>query len=78
MQLSWKKNNELKWFVGFILSTESPNSSKVEHFTRVFTGKDSLWQYPKIPDVQDTDTIQILPIEVLGEWDYSNPKKSVF
>ena len=38
----------------------------------------TLWQYPKIPDVQDTDTIQILPNEVIGEWDYSNLKKSVF
>ena len=41
-------------------------------------GSDSLWQYPKIPDVQNTDDIQILPIEVIGEWDYSDPKKSVF
>ena len=74
----WEENNELKWYIGFILSIDSPNSSKVEHLTRVLPGTDKLWQYPQIPDVQDTDIIQILPIEVIGEWDYSNPKKSVF
>ena len=74
----WGENNELKWYIGFILSTESPNSSKVDHLTRVFTGKDSLWQYPKVSDVQDTDIIQILPIEEIGERDYSDPNKSVF
>ena len=74
----WKENNEFKWYIGFILSTESPNLSKAEHLTRVLNGKDLLWQYPKIPDIQDTDNIQILPIEVIWEWDYSNPKKSVF
>ena len=74
----WEENNELKWYIGFILSTESPNSTMADHLTRVFPDQDSLWQYPKISDVQDTDIIQILPIEVIGEWNYSDPKKSIF
>ena len=74
----WEENNELKWYIGFILSIDSSNSSKVEHLTRALHSQDSLWHYPTIPDVQDTDIIQILPIEVIGEWDYSNPKESVF
>ena len=77
-EIIWKENNELKWYIGFIPSTESQNLSKAEHLTIVLNGDDSLWQYPKIPDIQDTDNIQILPIEVIWEWDYSNPKKSVF
>ena len=74
----WEENSELKWYIGFILSIESLNSRKVEHLTRILPGGDSLWNYPNIPDVQDTDVIQILPMEVVGEWDYSDPKKSVF
>ena len=74
----WEENSELKWYIGFILSIESPNSSKVEHLTRCSPGNDMQWNYPNIPDVQDTDVIQILPMEVVGEWDYSNPEKSVF
>ena len=74
----WEENSELKWYVGFILSIESSNSRKVEHLTRILPGGDSLWNYPNIPDVQDTDVIQILPMEVVGEWDYSDPNKSVF
>ena len=74
----WEENNELRWYIGFILSIDSSNSSKVEHLTRVQHCNDSLWHYPAIPDVQDTDIIQILPIEVIGEWDYLDPKKSVF
>ena len=41
-------------------------------------GNNMQWNYPNIPDVQDTDAIQILPMEVVGEWNYSNPEKSVF
>ena len=64
----WEENNELKWYIGFILSIDSSNSSKVEHLTRALHSQDSLWHYPTIPDVQDTDIAQILPIEVIGEW----------
>ena len=44
----WEEDNELKWYIGFILSIECPNSRKVEHFTRYLKGSETLYSHAMV------------------------------
>ena len=73
----WEVNNEIKWYIGFAVTILSNQLTKFEHLDRV-NEKDSLWHYPYSVDIHETDNMQILPIEVIGEWNYTDPNKPLF
>ena len=62
----------LNWFLGYVLESND-TCIKVEHLERVATSIDSAWRYSKY-DIQDGEHDQGLPINVLSEWDYSDPE----
>ena len=67
----------IRWFIGFLLEVKA-DSVKMEHLVLSTSNSNAHWQYPSIDDIQVADLEQILPIDVIGDWDYSNTRKSVF
>ena len=45
------------------------NPIKIEHLKGVLANNNSSWRYPNYADIQEVEDKQILPIEVVSEWD---------
>ena len=73
----WNVAGSIRWFIGFLLEVKA-DSVKMEHLVPSNSNSNAHWQYPSIDDIQVADLEQILPIDVIGDWDYSNTRKSVF
>ena len=59
-----------QWCVGFYLDKSSDSAFCFDHITRVKNNEnDLIWAKPRIPDFQDVQEEQILPIDVCGYWD---------
>ena len=73
----WDYKGKFNWYLGFVL-TINDIFIKVEHLERITASNSLYWQYPSnYTDIQDVELVQILPIQIDSEWDYSNSEKSV-
>ena len=72
----WEENSLMNWFVGFALSNDNDGTT-FEYLERLRMLDSSLWQYPRNKWKQLAYDIQILPIKVECEWDYSKANKPV-
>lgn len=58
------------WYIGFVLEEEN-NFLTVDHLERS-SSSDEIWQRPKVDDVQSVAMVQIIPLPVEGEWNFSD------
>ena len=62
------ETDQLEWSVGFFLDEVEAEACRVDHLE----SKDKVnWMRPAFDDIQVVKYIQILPIEVIGDWDFS-------
>ena len=67
----WDERNRKKWYIGFFLDVIDDGTYRVDYLDRVNHRDSKLWQRPKMyDDIQETEEIQIIPVNVIGEWDF--------
>ena len=68
----WDIKKKKQWYIGFYLDKNSDGTFRIDHLERANNRCNNMWQRPSgKDDIEDTDEIQILPIQVLGEWDFT-------
>ena len=72
----WEVRSKLHWFIGFPLHVEG-NSCSIDYLHRVKKSNIN-WYYPAVQDLEITDDDQFLPVDIIGEWDYSNEDQYIF
>ena len=60
------------WFIGFFICDIDEDTVKIDHLHPQKKGKINNWIRPKADDVQAVDVVQLLPIEVVGDWNFCN------
>ena len=71
----WDVRGAKKWFVGFFLDNNEDGTYRIDHLERVSSRGNTKWQWPSAcDDIQDAEEVQILPIQVLGDWDFTSDK----
>ena len=66
----------MKWYVGFYLDESDDGTFRVDHLIRAGPGNE-MWQRPPgSDDIQDTTEKQVVPVPVIGTWDFSKRKPS--
>ena len=70
----WDSKRKKKWYVGFFLDINKDGTYRIDHLERKgYT--DKLWCRPSVcDDIQDTEEVQILPVNVVGHWDSKEEK----
>ena len=68
--LTMRKKSQREWFIGFYLDMNSDGTFRVNHLIRK-GDKDSTWLAPIHSDIQDVCQEQVVPVEVVGEWNYN-------
>lgn len=68
--LTMRKKSQREWFIGFYLDMNSDGTFRVNHLIRE-GDKDSTWLAPIHSDIQDVCQEQVVPVEVVGEWNYN-------
>ena len=66
----WDTGNGRKWYLGICISEEIDGSYTVEHLERCFGSESKIWRHPSRPDIQPVDSLQILPCNIMGFWEY--------
>ena len=75
--VSWDSKYKKKWYVGFFLNMNKDGTYRTDHLERKGS-TDKLWCRPSgWNDIQDTKEIQILPVNVVGDWDWISEKRSL-
>jgi hypothetical protein len=64
------KDNERYWCLGMYLSADEEGIHKIDHLERV-SGDATNWIRPRNDDVQNVNDIQILQVDVKGQWNFS-------
>ena len=65
----WDTNTSRQWYLGICVSEESDGTYTVEHLERCFENESKTWKHPSRPDIQNVDSLQILPCNIIGGWD---------
>ena len=73
------ENNEGKryWCIGFFICEVDEDTIKVDHLERQKKG-DRNWIRGKTDDVQIVNLVQLVPIDVVGDWDFHNERQPNF
>ena len=66
--VAWQETNGYLWYLGYVKEVLQSGQILVDHLTHI-SSSDSKWKYLSNEDVHDVDPEQIVPIEVIGEWD---------
>ena len=75
--VTWDSKYKKKWYVGFFLNMNKDGTYRTDHLKRKGS-TDKLWCRPSgWNDIQDTKEIQILPVNVVGDWDWISEKRSL-
>ncbi|CAL4100113.1 unnamed protein product [Meganyctiphanes norvegica] len=64
----WDNNKGRKWYVGFYMDENDNKTIRVDHLEKQ-SHDYSAWVKPKHDDIHDVKYFQIVPCEVIGEWD---------
>ena len=65
------------WWIGFFVCQEDDESIKVDHLVRQKKGNQR-WIRGKDEDVQTVNLVQVVPVDVVGDWDLRNDRCPVF
>ena len=57
----------MHWFLRYV-QEQDDGHYLVDHPERESDGIDYMWKYPLADDVHKVDTVQIVPVKVLGYW----------
>ena len=66
----WDTENGRKWYLGICISKEIDGSYTVEYLERCFGSESKIWRHLSRLDIQPVDSLQILPCNIMGCWDY--------
>ena len=70
----WDSKHKKRWYVRFFLDMNKNRTYRINHLERKGS-TDKLWCRPSgWDDIQDTEEIQILPVNVVGDWDFKEEK----
>ena len=70
----WYSKHKKKWYVGFFLDMNKDGTYRIDHLERKGS-TDKLWCRPSgWDDIQNTEEIQMLPVNVVGDWDSKEEK----
>ena len=69
----WDEGDDKVWYIGLYLDSNEDGTFRVDHLARAEQG-DDVWQRPPGDDIQDTTERQIVPVAVLGTWEFSRRK----
>ena len=58
------------WFINFYVDHNYDGTFKVDHLKRPNAG-DNIWVRPIDDNIKDVTDVQVLPVNVSGEWDFS-------
>ena len=73
----WDEVEGRKWYIGFYLDENEDGTFRIDHLKKAKENRIEAWERPSGPDdIQCTMGLQILPIKVLGEWNFSGRKPS--
>ena len=73
----WDMKSKKQWFIGSLLGTNADGTYRIDHLERVDSRSNRGWQRRSgNDDIQDADEIQILPVMVHGDWDFTHEKPS--
>ena len=73
----WDSKHKKKWYVGFFIDMNKDWIYRTDHVERKGS-TDKLWCRPSgWDDIQDTEEIQILPVNVVGDWDFKEEKPTL-
>ena len=68
----WDTEDENRfWCVGFYIQSISDEEIQVDHLKCKREGQYKEWIRPEADDVQVVHHVQVLPVNVIGEWDFS-------
>ena len=65
-----KKN----WYVGFFIDKNEDGTYRIDHLERTSSQKIETWQRPIRDDIQSADEVQILPIKIVGNWEFKKER----
>ena len=66
----WDDGNQNRcWYLGFFVSDCDENSIKIDHL-KMKKGNRERWIRGQSDDIQVADLTQVLPIKVIGDWDF--------
>jgi len=65
----WDNDNERYWCLGIYISADEDGIHKIDHLESV-SGDAINWSRPRTDDVQNVKDMQILQVDVQGEWNF--------
>ena len=70
----WDIKGYRKWYLGFVRKQVQEDMYMVDHLQCVSKRKGckQYWQWPIRDDIQEVESDQIIPCNIIGTWDYSN------
>ena len=74
----WDEEKDRCWFIGFFICNVDDDTVKIDHLQPQKKGNRKNWIRPKTDDVQAVNIVQLLPIEVVGDWNFRNERQPVF
>ena len=74
MAVIWDTKNRKEWYIGFFLDKNDDGTFRIDHLER--DGKtNSKWIRPRgRDDIQDTEEVQVLPIDIVGDWVFTGDR----
>ena len=72
-----EETGERNWWVGFYVCDIDEDTIKVDHLTRQ-KKSNRCWIRAKSEDVQPVNLIQVVPVDIAGDWDFRNERCPVF
>ena len=64
-------NKKWIWYIGFVKDKVNNETYIADHLARSKKGCSLVWKYPLVDDTQTIDKDQIIPVQVVGDWNTS-------
>ena len=71
------RSGQYNSFLGYVTDKQQ-DGYLVDHLQRVNSGSHRTWAYPSKEDVDLSKPDQILPCEIVGEWNLRDPRNTLF
>ena len=74
----WDNDTTRCWYIGFFVCEIDEDHIKVDHLERQKCNSDQYWIRGKADDVQSVNLVQVIPVSVVGDWNFGNERQPVF
>ena len=75
----WDKDDGTRyWCVSFFVCQVDDDTIKVDHLVQQKYTSSRDWIRGKSDDVQLVSHVQVIPVGIVGEWDFRNERQPVF